>query len=239
MPEPVDLDITSGVAVVTLDSPPLNIFDLAMRDGLIEALLAVRDLAGIGAMILRAGGDHFSAGADLSEFGSATTIHEARRIRWDRDPWSLLWDMPIPTIAAMHGVAVGSGLEMSLLCDIRVAGPTTKLGLPETKLGMLPAAGGTQSLTKTIGPHGSVPVVALADTMSDREAFSLGIVSELSEDPDARALALAQRLAAYDRTVVAAIKRSLRAAVDLDLSAGLALESRLSLAVRHRADGPA
>ncbi len=231
MSEPVRLEIDDRVAIVSLDSPPLNIFNLAMRDGLIEAFGAIHQIDGLGAMILRADGDHFSAGADLSEFGTAESIFEGRRIRWDRDPWGLLWDMPVPTIASMHGVALGSGLEMALLCDIRVAGPTTKTGLPETKLGMLPAAGGTQSLTRAVGPHGAVPVVALAETLSDQQAYDSGIVTELADDPDHRALDLADRLAAFDPAVVKAIRRSVKSAVDQPLEAGLALERRLAEAV--------
>jgi enoyl-CoA hydratase/carnithine racemase len=236
MAEPVHLDLGTPVAVVTLDAPPLNIFDLVMRDALIEALQAVRDVDEVRVMILAAAGKHFSAGADLSEFGSAPSIHEARRIRWDRDPWSLLWDLPIPTIAALHGVAVGSGLEMALLCDIRVAGPTCRLGLPETKLGMLPAAGGTQSLTKAIGPHGAVPLIALADELSGQQALDLGVVSFAADDPDVAARRLADNLAGYDPVALRALKRCLRAAVDLPLGDGLELERRLSRAVpdRHR-----
>lgn len=227
MSGPVDLVLDGTVASVVLDAPPLNIFDLAMRDGLIEALQAVRDIDGLDAMILRSAGAHFSAGADLSEFGTAESIHEARRIRWDRDPWALLWDLPMPTIASLHGVAVGSGLEMALLCDLRIAGPTTKAGLPETKLGMLPAAGGTQSLTRAIGPGPAVPIVALADTMEAGEALDRGVVTELADDPDARAVEIAERFATMDRRAVTAVKRALRAAFDLPLEAGLAAERRL------------
>ena len=234
MSEPVrlELDAELTVAVVTLDAPPLNIFDLEMRDALIEALSAVRDIDEVRVMILAAGGKHFSAGADLSEFGSASSIFEARRIRWDRDPWSLLWDLPVPTIAALHGVALGSGLEMSLLCDIRVAEPGSRIGLPETKLGMLPAAGGTQSLTKAIGPDAAVPVIALADELDGRQALDQGIVTLLADDPDAAAHDLAADLASRDPLAMRQLKRSLRAAVDLPLAAGLAVERRLSRTVR-------
>lgn len=232
MAESVQLDLRGTVAVVTLDHPPLNIFDLDMRDDLLQALLAVRDLPDATAMILAAAGDHFSAGADLSEFGSAPSIHEARRIRWDRDPWSVLWDLPVPTIAALHGVTVGSGLEMALLCDIRIAGRTTRLGLPETKLGMLPAAGGTQSLTRVVSPHEAVPIVALAETMDHREALDRGLVSVLADDADRAAEDLAAALSALDPAALRAMKRALRAAVDLPLEAGLALERRLARTLR-------
>lgn len=227
----VTLDITPETAVITLDAPPLNIFDLSMRDGLIDAMSAIRELPDISAVILRTGGKHFGAGADLSEFGSAPSNHEARRIRWDRDPWTLLWELPMPTIAALAGVAVGSGLEMALLCDIRIAGPTVTVGLPETGLGMLPAAGGTQSLTRAIGPHRAVPLVALAENLNREEALARGVVTESNDDPDERARELAARFATFDRDVLAALKRCLRAAGDLNLAPGLTLERRLSRAV--------
>ncbi|MFV0526735.1 MAG: enoyl-CoA hydratase/isomerase family protein [Acidimicrobiales bacterium] len=198
----LDLRFDGPVAVITLDHPPLNIYDLAMRDELIEALAAVADVAGLGdlgALVLRAAGRHFCAGADLSEFGSAPSILEGRRIRWDRDPWGPLVDCPVPTVVALHGTALGSGLEMSLLCDIRVAGRDVSLGLPETKLGMLPAAGGTQSTTAVLGPAAALPLVAHGNPLDADGALALGLVHRVVDDPDAAAVAIAHRLAGLDR----------------------------------------
>ncbi|MDH4145290.1 MAG: enoyl-CoA hydratase/isomerase family protein [Acidimicrobiia bacterium] len=230
----LDLD-DAGIATVTLNRPDkLNIFNLAMRDALIEAVTAVRDLPDARVMILRANGRHFSAGADLSEFGSAPHHLEARRIRWDRDPWGPLWDLPQPTIAALHGHAVGSGLEMALLCDLRFASADTSLGLPETKLGMLPAAGGTQSLTRAVGPASALPVVLGGASMDAERARLLGIVHEVVDDVEASARQAANRLALCDRGVLSAARRALHAAGDLALDAGLALEKRLESTTRNR-----
>ncbi len=228
MNEPVDLLLDGPVAVVTLNNPPLNIFNLAMRDELIGAFTAINDVPDIRSTVLRSAGRHFSAGADLSEFGSAASIIEGRRIRWDRDPWGLLWDLRVPVVAAITGTALGSGLEMSLLCDLRVAAPDAVLGLPETKLAMLPAAGGTQSLTRAVGPATALPLVALGDPVSGDEAARRGLVDEVADDPDARALAIARRLAALDPTVLAAARRALRAAGDLPLAQGLEVEAGLA-----------
>jgi len=221
-----------GVAVVSLNRPDkLNIYNLAMRDGLIEALSAVRDVPGVGALLLRANGPHFSAGADLAEFGTAETALEARRIRWDRDPWGILWDLPCPTVVALHGHTVGSGLEMALLCDLRLAAAGTRLGLPETRLGMLPAAGGTQSLTRALGPARALPVVATARTFDASEALALGVVQWVAEDVEADADAAARRLAALPRAPASAARRALHAAGDLPLALGLALERQLAESV--------
>ena len=221
-----------GVAVISLNRPDkLNIYNLAMRDALIEAVTAVRDLPGVRAAILRANGKHFSAGADLSEFGSAPHHLEARRIRWDRDPWGPLWDLPCPTVAALHGFAVGSGLEMALLCDIRLGDPTTRVGLPETKLGMLPAAGGTQSLTRAIGPSAAFPLVATGETIDAAEALARGILARVVDDVDAEAFAVAREWALGDTATLVAARRALHAAGDLALDLGLAAERHLAVTV--------
>ena len=228
MNEPVDLRLDGPLAIVSLNNGPLNIFDVAMRDELIGAFRAVNDIDDVRAMVLRAEGRHFSAGADLSEFGSAESIFEGRRIRWDRDPWGLLWDLRVPTVAALHGTALGSGLEMSLLCDIRIAATDSSLGLPETKLGMLPAAGGTQSLCRAIGPHQAVPIVALGTTFDAAEALARGVVTAVVDDADHSAIDVAHQLALLSPQVVAAARRALRAVGDLPLAAGLALEKDLA-----------
>lgn len=228
MSDPVRLDLDGAVAVVTLDAPPLNLFDVAMRDALLGAVGAVADMEDVRAMVLRAEGRHFSAGADLSEFGSAESILEGRRIRWDRDPWGPLWDLAVPTVAALHGITVGSGLEMALLCDLRLASPDTRLALPETRLGMLPAAGGTQSLGRALGPSPAVPIVLSADTLDAGEAHRRGVVHRVVAAVDDEALATASRLARLAPLVAAAARRALHAAGDLPLDQGLALERRLA-----------
>ena len=220
-----------GVATVEISNPPLNIYDLEMRDGLIEAISAVRDNPDVRALLLRSEGQHFSAGADLTEFGSASSIFEARRIRWDRDPWLPLLALSVPSIASIKGYTMGSGLEMALLCDVRIAADNTVLGLPETKLGMLPAAGGTQSLTRILGPHAASPLILTGRDLAASEALELGIVTELVDpaDLDGAAEELAQQLALIDPLIAMKLRRCIAAASDLPLSLGLDLERRLSI----------
>ncbi len=224
------LDVTDdGVAVVALDRPAqLNIVNMALRAELVAAIHAVRDLPDVRAMVLRANGRHFSAGADLSEFGNAESVFEARRIRWDLDPWGPLWDLSVPVVVALHGYALAAGMEMAMLCDIRLASPDTVLGLPETKLGMLPAAGGTQSLTKQIGPALALPIVATAQNLTAAEALRWGIVHRVVDDVEAEAMAVASAWAALDPQHVRAAKSALRAAADQPLEHGLRTEARLA-----------
>jgi enoyl-CoA hydratase/carnithine racemase len=227
--DPVRLDVgDDGVATVSLARPQLNIFDLAMRDAFIEAVTAVRDHPDARAVVLRAEGSNFSAGADLREFGSAEHPLEARRIRWDRDPWGPLWDLPQPTVAALHGHAVGAGLEMALLCDLRLGAPDSRLGLPETRLGMLPAAGGTQTLSRLVGAMAALPPILTAATMDADEALRSGLLHSVADDVDDAAHRWAVRLAALDPPLAAAARRALHAAGDLPLDAGLATERQLA-----------
>jgi len=224
----VRLDVEGGVAVVTLDHPPLNIYDLAMREELIEAFTAARDHPDARAVVLAATGPHFSAGADLSEFGSAETVFEARRIRWWRDPWLPLLDSPKPSVAALHGYTLGAGYEMALMCDFRVAATDTRIGLPETGLGMLPSAGASQTLTRLIGPGRTLPVVLAGRDFEAADALALGLVDEVAEDAPARARALAGQLASLRPDVAAAARWALRAARDIPLAEGVGLERRIA-----------
>lgn len=237
------LEVDEGVATITLNRPDtLNIVSVAVRDALIEAVLGARDHPDVRAVVLAARGRHFSAGADLTEFGSADSVFEARRIRWDRDPWGPLWSLPQPVVAALHGYSLAAGLEMALLCDLRLAAPDTVVGLPETRLAMLPAAGGTQSLTKAVGPAGALPVVLTADNIGAVDAVRRGLVHRIVDDSDgvdaaARRQALAW--AALDPGLLQAAKRAMRAAAELPLEHGLAVEARLAATCQRTGDRPA
>ena len=223
--------LPDGVAVVSLAAPELNIFDLEMRDEFIEAITAVRDHPDALALLLRADGRHFSAGADLSEFGTSETIFEARRIRWERDPWMVLYDLPQPSVAALHGYAVGAGFEASLLCDFRFASPDVRVSLPETSLGMLPAAAGTQSLPRVIGPAAALPVVLTGEILDAADALRRGILTTVSDDVEDAALRAACQLAALPPSAARAAKRAVRLALDVPLAHGIRAERHLALAV--------
>jgi enoyl-CoA hydratase/carnithine racemase len=152
--ETVIYEKEDGVASVTLNRPRvLNAIDLTMRDELWTLFEAVRLDPDVGVVVFRgAGGRAFSSGADIRDFGSAPSYVEARRARQERDLWRLLLAIEKPLIASLHGHVVGAGLELSLCCDLRIAGESARLGLPELALGYLPAAGGSQTLPRMVGP---------------------------------------------------------------------------------------
>jgi enoyl-CoA hydratase/carnithine racemase len=218
------------VAIVSLNRPEsLNAYDVAMRDALYEALLAVRDDPEVGAMVLRGNGPAFSTGGDVREFGTAPSPSRAREIRWARDVWGTLRALAVPTIAAVHGYAVGGGWEMAMLCDLCIASGDARFALPETGLGMIPGVAGTQTLPRALGLGRALDHVLTGRTLTAAEAADLGIVVRVV--PRARleavALAEAERLAALDGALVRACKRAVWEGLDLPLGDGLGLENRL------------
>ncbi|MHC4708462.1 MAG: enoyl-CoA hydratase/isomerase family protein, partial [Planctomycetota bacterium] len=142
-----------ALALVTLNRPQaLNAYNIQMRDDLFEVLNAIRDDDEVRVALFKGAGEKaFCAGADLSEFLTAPSPIAARQIRFDRDLWGLFLSMPQPLIAVVHGFVLGSGIEMALCCDLRIACDDARFGLPEVELGIIPAAGGTQTLPRATG----------------------------------------------------------------------------------------
>lgn len=235
------------VAIVTLDRPEvLNAYNVAMRDDLHAVLGAADDDPDVRALVLRGRGRAFSTGGDVSEFGSAPSPLVARRVRWQRDVWSRLLDLRAATVAAVHGYAVGGGMEMALLCDVRIAATDARFALPETALGMIPGVCGTQTLPRAVGMARALDLVLTGAWLDARRAHDVGLVTRVVPRArlEASALALARRLARVDSRVIAAARRCVRAAHDLSLADGIELERRLALALKarpvtvHRNRGP-
>src|SRR4030043_1876445 len=142
-----------GIAYITLNRPQaLNAVNIKMRDELYEVLPAIDDDPEVMAGIIKGAGDRgFSAGADITEFGTTPSQTIARQVRWERDLWGQFLGVSKPLIPAIHGFALGAGVERSLCCDIRIASEDARFGLPEVGIGIIPAAGGTQTVPRTIG----------------------------------------------------------------------------------------
>ena len=168
-----------GVATITLNRPErLNAINMAMRDLLWEYLQACRDHPDVRAVCFRGEGRAFSAGADISEFGTAPSLWEARRARHERDVWGLMLSLPVPLVARMHGFCFGAGLELPLCCDVRVAEEGTQFALPEVTLGYIPSAGGTQTLPRTIPPGAAADLILTGEPVGTEEALRWGLVTK-------------------------------------------------------------
>uniref|UniRef100_Q07K25 Short chain enoyl-CoA hydratase / 3-hydroxyacyl-CoA dehydrogenase n=1 Tax=Rhodopseudomonas palustris (strain BisA53) TaxID=316055 RepID=Q07K25_RHOP5 len=193
MSEVVKLESRGGVAIVTIDSPPVNALSAAVRRGIHQQVSAAVADPAVHAIVLTCGGRTFIAGADITEFGKPPqppSLHEVI---------STLENSPKPVIAAIHGTALGGGLEVALGCHFRVAVKEAKLGLPEVKLGLLPGAGGTQRLPRAVGPELAVKMIVSGEPIGASEALQHGLIEEIVEGPAAGGEAFARKVLAEKR----------------------------------------
>jgi enoyl-CoA hydratase len=220
------------IAYVTLNRPQaLNVYNIQMRDDLYEVLGAIKDDPEVRVGIFKGAGEKaFCAGADLSEFLTAPSPIVARQVRFGRDVWSLFLSIPQPLIAAVHGFVLGSGIEIALCCDIRIASEDARFGLPEVGLGIIPAAGATQTLPRTIGRGRALDMLLTNRWLSGEEAFQFGLVNRVV--PKERLLEtaeeIARKIASYVPMAVRNAKQAVIRGLDLNLIEGLELERRLA-----------
>ncbi|KAA6130898.1 3-hydroxyacyl-CoA dehydrogenase NAD-binding domain-containing protein [Cupriavidus cauae] len=199
-----DLTVDAGVAVLTIDSPPVNALSANVRAGILAGVRqAVADDA-VKAIVLICAGKTFIAGADITEFGKPPTGPSLPEVQ------AAIEDAPKPVIAAIHGTALGGGLEVALVCHYRVAARSAKCGLPEVNLGLLPGAGGTQRLPRIVGVEKALEMVTSGTHVPAPAAAEMGLVDLLTDDASLRADAIA-----FARQVVAEA-RPLRKVRDLD-----------------------
>jgi enoyl-CoA hydratase len=220
-----------GVACVTLNRPQvLNAYNLQMRDELYQVLAAISDDPGVGVVIFKGAGEKaFCAGADLSEFLTAPSPVVARQVRWERDVWGRFLGVDKPIIAALHGYVLGDGVEIALCCDIRLASDDAQFGMPEPGLGIIPAAGGSQTLPRAIGSARALEVLLTGRWVGAEEACRLGLVNRVVPRRDLLPAAerLAERILSYSQTAVRCAKQAVNRGLDLSLEQGLDLEARL------------
>ena len=190
----VDFTKQGKVAVITIDSPPVNALSHGVREGLKTALDRALADGGVASIALLCVGRTFSAGADITEFGKPVAPPALREVI---DAFEA---SPKPIVAALHGTALGGGFELALGCHYRIAAPTARVGLPEVKLGLIPGAGGTQRLPRLAGIEAALKMIVDGNPVSAERAKAMGIVDEMAEgDLAGAAIAFAQRLADESR----------------------------------------
>ena len=217
------------VAHLTLDNPPLN---LVTRELLTEMGAALDILEGsfpgdVRAVVVTGAGDRaFSAGSHVKEFESQRGPNGRERHALESGVADRLARLPMPTIAAIEGNALGGGLELALCCDIRVASETSRLGLPEVRLAVTPGAGGTQRLPRVVGAARAKELILTGRVLTADEAERIGLVSRVVPAGKARAAAdeIATEIAARGPVAVREAKRLVDLATDADLATGLAAE---------------
>jgi 3-hydroxyacyl-CoA dehydrogenase len=190
-----DLSKDGDVAIVTLNSPPVNALSAAVRDGLFEAFRQAKADASVKAIVLICEGKTFIAGADISEFGGQMKGASLFEVE------NGIEDSPKPVIAAIHGTALGGGLEVALCAHYRVAVPSAKCGLPEVNIGLLPGAGGTQRLPRVAGVEKALEMVTSGQHVPAKQCLDMGLIDELAPEGKLRetALAFARKCVAENR----------------------------------------
>ena len=229
--ETVIYEKRDSIGCVTLNRPRvLNVYSIKMRDELYEILGAIRDDPEVRVAIFKGAGDKaFCAGADLSEFLTAPSPTIARKARRERNIWRELLSLPQPLIAALHGYVLGSGIEIALCCDIRIAARDARFGFPEAGRGIIPGAGGTQNLPRAIGPGQALEMLFTGRYLSAQEALEMRLVNRVVPKSELLPTAekLARQIASLDPTAVRSAKQAVLRGLDLPLAEGLELESRL------------
>lgn len=193
MSEVVKLERHDEIGIVTVDSPPVNALSAAVRGGILECIKAAVADPAIKGIVLTCAGRTFIAGADITEFGKPPKPPALN------DVLSEIENSPKPVVAAIHGTALGGGLEVALACHYRVALKEAKLGLPEVKLGLLPGAGGTQRLPRAVGPELAVKMIVGGDPIGAAEALKNGLIEEIVEGPTLGAELFVRKLVAEKR----------------------------------------
>jgi enoyl-CoA hydratase/carnithine racemase len=220
------------IAYVTLNRPQaLNVYNIQMRDDLYQVLSAIKDDPEVRVGIFKGAGEKaFCSGADLNEFLTAPSPVVARQVRFGRNIWGLFLSIPQPLIAAVHGYVLGSGIEMALCCDIRIASEDARFGLPEVGLGIIPAAGATQTLPRIIGRAKALEMLLTTRWLNAEEAYRFGLVNRVvsREKLYETAEEMARKMASYHPMAVRSAKEAVVRGLDLPLAEGLDLEKRLA-----------
>ena len=225
------------IAYITLNRPQaLNVYNIQMRDELYQVLGTLHDDEEVRVVILKGAGEKaFCAGADLSEFLTAPSPMIARQVRWERDIWGVFLNVPQPVITALHGYVLGSGIEMALCSDLRLASENVQFGLPEVALGIIPAAGATQTLPRTIGRAKSLEMLLTGRWIGAEEAYKAGMINQII--PGEKLLSvtetLAKQIASYSPSAVRYAKQAIRRGASMSLADGLKMERTLSSLVLH------
>jgi 3-hydroxyacyl-CoA dehydrogenase len=192
--ESVDLDRRGRVAVLTVNNPPVNALSQHVRRGLHDGLKQAAADAGVDAVVITCAGRTFIAGADITEFGKAPTEPGLHTVL------DLIESSPKSVVAAIHGTALGGGLEVTLACHYRVGVKAARFGLPEVKLGILPGAGGTQRLPRVVGVPKALQMIVSGDPIGAEEALKVGLIDEIVDgDLTAAGVAFAEKVLAEKR----------------------------------------
>jgi enoyl-CoA hydratase/carnithine racemase len=216
-----------GVALVRINRPDArNALNMEVRKQIARHLTELGEDGATRCIILTGNAKSFAAGADIKEMAGVGPIE-----MWQRGTqklWRVIAACPKPVIAAVNGFALGGGCELAMTCDIIIAGESARFGQPEVNIGIIPGGGGTQRLTRAVGKYKAMKICLTGELFSAKEAFDMGLVSELVADADVekRAIEMASKIASLPPLAVQQVKEVVLAGQDASLDAALRLETK-------------
>ncbi|BCU68152.1 enoyl-CoA hydratase [Sulfolobales archaeon HS-7] len=225
--ETIELEERGKITIIYLNRPEKrNAINIKMAEEIASVLTELNDNSNVRVVIITGKGGSFSAGADVKEMYE-TQVEEIVR-KGHMPLWNALRRFRKPVIAVINGVAAGGGLELAMACDIIIAEKGTKLGQPEINLGIIPGAGGTQRLTRTIGKYKAMKLVLTGELITAEEAERMGLITALTEPGKGleEAIKLAQEITKRPSFAVELAKESVSKATETNLEQGLDIERR-------------
>ncbi len=221
------------VAILTLNRPEkMNTFTRKVWREIVKAADDIEEMEDLGAVIINSSGEHFSAGIDLNHLKSGANSETIRKnLPWEQNMYNRWEDFPVPVIAAIQGLCYGSGTELILSCDIRVAASNARIAIPEVKFGLAPDMGGTTRLPKLVGAGQAKRLILACEEVDAEEAKSIGLVEIVVEPEDLmdRAMKLAKRIASMPPAAVWMAKRGINLAVESSRMASQLFEQAQSI----------
>lgn len=222
----VRLEVADGVATIRLDRPKMNAISIQVQEELVAVVAEVVERDDVKAVVLTGGERVFAAGNDVKEMAEMSHTDMVKRSGPLQAAVTAVARIPKPVVAAVNGYALGGGCELALAADIRVAGQRTVMGQPEVLLGIIPGAGGTQRLSRLVGPSKAKDIIFTGRFVKADEALAIGLVDKVVPDESVleEATAWARQFAGAASYAVRAAKESIDRGLEVDLDTGLEIE---------------
>jgi enoyl-CoA hydratase/carnithine racemase len=229
----VNLQIKDGIGVIQLECPPMNALNAQVQEELRAAAHLAAGDSSVHAVIVYGGPKVFAAGADIKEMAEMSYVQMSARAGALSSAFDAIARIPKPVVAAITGYALGGGCELALACDWRVVAEDAKLGQPEIKLGIIPGAGGTQRLSRLVGPAKAKDLIFSGRMVDAAEALAIGLADRVvpADKVYDEAVALVTPYINGPAQAIRAAKAAIDGGLDRDLAAGLAWESQLFAAL--------
>ena len=226
MGEFVRLEVADGIGTIRLDRPKMNALNVQVQEEIRAAATEASDRDDVKAVVVWGGESVFAAGADIKEMADMSYTDMVRRSGALQSSFSAVARIPKPVIAAINGYALGGGCELTLCADVRYAAEDAVLGQPEILLGIIPGAGGTQRLSRLVGPSKAKDIVFTGRFVKSTEALAIGMVDKVfpADQVYAEAVAWAGRFASAASYALRAAKESIDRGIEVDLETGLEIE---------------